>query len=48
MGQVEHIIQAVRYLRQSYPELEVIGLWVDEMWQVSEVQWDSFPPAGGS
>ncbi|MCX8063362.1 MAG: hypothetical protein N3D16_12335 [Anaerolineales bacterium] len=35
--QARHILQSVEYLREVYPEMEVIGLWVDENWQVHEI-----------
>lgn len=38
--QVTHIRGAIGFLSESYPGLEVIGLWVDEGWRVHEV-----PPA---
>ena len=35
--QISHIRQAVAALRQRYPQVPVIGLWVDENWRVEEV-----------
>lgn len=35
--QILHIREAVEVLRQAYPPMEVIGLWVDENWQVHEI-----------
>ncbi len=35
--QIGHIRQAVAALRQRYPQVPVIGLWVNEDWQVEEV-----------
>lgn len=35
--QISHIRQAVGFLRQHYPEMEMIGLWVDDNWKVNEV-----------
>jgi hypothetical protein len=35
--QLAHIDDSVAFLRECYPEMEVIGLWVDETWTVSEV-----------
>ena len=32
--QKEQIRQAAAFLRQQHPQLDVIGLWVDENWQV--------------
>lgn len=36
-GQRKHTAKAVEFLAAKYPECEVIGLWVDESWRVSEV-----------
>ncbi len=35
--QIEHIKKAVEFIRKQYPEIETIGLWVDENWNVNEV-----------
>ena len=35
--QDEHTLAAVRHLKDTYPGLPVIGLWVNENWEVSEV-----------
>jgi hypothetical protein len=35
--QVVHIQNAIRFLRQQYEDMEIIGLWVDENWDVHEV-----------
>lgn len=35
--QREHILKAVEFLRQQYPQMEIIGLWVNENWQVQEL-----------
>lgn len=35
--QVIHIKKAIEFLRQRYREIEIIGLWVDESWKVSEI-----------
>ena len=35
--QIAHTIDAVRCIKHKYGDLEVIGLWVDENWKVSEV-----------
>jgi len=35
--QIQHIEESVKFIRQQYNELEIIGLWVDENWKVSEV-----------
>jgi len=35
--QVVHVGEAVDFLQQHYGELPVMGLWVDEKWQVYEV-----------
>ena len=35
--QVVHIRQACQFLRQQFENVEIIGLWVDENWDVHEV-----------
>ena len=35
--QLEHIKQSVEFLSKKYPETQVIGLWVNEHWQVEEL-----------
>ncbi|RCK72160.1 MAG: hypothetical protein ANABAC_2141 [Anaerolineae bacterium] len=35
--QILHIYQAVAFLRQRYPQMEIIGLWVNENWEVEEL-----------
>ena len=35
--QFEHTKLAVQLLRQQYKNIDVIGLWVDENWEVHEV-----------
>ncbi len=35
--QIEHIQKAVGFIRNLYEKTEVIGLWVDENWKVSEI-----------
>lgn len=35
--QIKQIQIALRFLRQQYEEAEIIGLWVDENWAVTEV-----------
>lgn len=35
-NQIEHIQKAIQFLRQHYESLEIIGLWVDENWEVHE------------
>ncbi len=36
--QITQIQKSVNFLKERYPQLTVIGLWVDEIWQVSEVK----------
>lgn len=36
-AQYDHIQEAVRFLRAQYVDIEVIGLWVNENWQVTEI-----------
>jgi hypothetical protein len=35
--QTEHTLDAVRCIKDRYSNFEVIGLWVDENWKVSEL-----------
>ena len=35
--QIEQIKKAVRYLKDWFPEVDVIGLWVDKEFKVQEV-----------
>lgn len=34
--QKEQIRQSVKYLKNLYPDTEIIGLWVDDNWKVSK------------
>lgn len=35
--QLSQLDKALAYARRTWPQVTVIGLWVDEQWQVSEV-----------
>ncbi len=35
--QAQHLRKAMAFLRQTYPTIEIIALWVDENWQVHEI-----------
>ncbi|MCF8231553.1 MAG: hypothetical protein K9J27_05130 [Bacteroidales bacterium] len=35
--QIRHIRDSVSFLQKHYQNAEIIGLWVDENWEVSEV-----------
>lgn len=35
--QVEDVVAAAKNIKGWYPEVKIIGLWVDENWQVFEV-----------
>jgi hypothetical protein len=35
--QIQHIEESIRFIRQKYKGLEIIGLWVDENWEVKEI-----------
>ena len=39
-NQIVHIQNAIRFLRQHYENVVIIGLWVDEHWEVHEVVVD--------
>jgi hypothetical protein len=43
-GQIVHIQKAIRFLRQQYEDIEIIGVWVDKNWEVHDVIEDK---AGG-
>jgi hypothetical protein len=36
-NQIADIRDAIRFLRQQFENMEVIGLWVDEDWEVHEI-----------
>jgi len=36
--QLEHIRAAVRFLKKRYPQIQIIGLWVNEDWKVEEIE----------
>lgn len=44
--QIEQTLESVRYLQEKFPDVPVIGLWVDELWSVSEINADLLIPAG--
>ena len=35
--QKKQINEAIKYLKNNYPEIEIIGLWVDSKWQTYSV-----------
>ena len=35
--QNQHTIDAVNFLKQKYPDTDIVGLWVDENWEVYEL-----------
>ena len=35
--QKQHLIAGIEFLRRQYPNIPIIGLWVDEKWRVHEV-----------
>ena len=35
--QKQHLIVGIEFLRRQYPNIPIIGLWVDEKWEVHEV-----------
>jgi len=35
--QISHLQAAILFLKNHYSEVEIIGLWVDENWKVSEI-----------
>ena len=38
--QAEHTLDAVKCIKLRYPDIETIGLWINENWQVSEITTD--------
>jgi hypothetical protein len=41
--QTRQTLSGVTKLRERYPAIQVIGLWVDEQWNVSEVEPAAYP-----
>ena len=39
-AQTKHTFDAVKCIKLKYPDIETIGLWVNENWQVSEIATD--------
>ena len=35
--QIQHIKESIKLIRQRFIELEIIGLWIDEFWEVNEI-----------
>lgn len=35
--QIKQILQAVKFLQNRYPIIEIIGLWIDENWTVHQL-----------
>ena len=38
--QSEHTLDAIECIKLKYPDIEIIGLWVNENWEVSEISAD--------
>lgn len=36
--QLKHIKEAGRFLKKHYPQIKIIGLWVNEDWKVEEIE----------
>lgn len=36
--QKTHITQSIKYLKNKYPEIEIIGLWIDNEGKISNVE----------
>lgn len=36
--QILHLQDAISFLKGQYPEIKLIGLWVDEHWYVNEIK----------
>ncbi|MBF0431565.1 MAG: hypothetical protein HQK83_09815 [Fibrobacteria bacterium] len=35
--QAEHTCEAIKTIKEAFPDIDLLGLWVDENWEVSEV-----------
>jgi len=35
--QILHLREAIRFLNNHYPKIEIIGLWVDKHWQAKKI-----------
>ena len=35
--QSQHIIATVKFLSSQYPQIQIIGLWLDEEWKIHEI-----------
>ena len=35
--QLNHIENSISFLKEKYPEIPIVGLWVDDEWKVNEV-----------
>ncbi len=35
--QKEQIKESIKYLKNNYPEIKIIGLWIDNEWKINEV-----------
>jgi beta-galactosidase beta subunit len=35
---IEHIKKAISFLKSLYPEIEIIGLWINKEWRVKEIE----------
>ena len=38
--QTEHTLDAIKCIKLRFPDIEIIGLWVNENWKVSEIPTD--------
>ena len=38
--QTVHTLDAIRYIKRRYSNIDIIGLWVDKNWKVSELSLD--------
>ncbi len=35
--QKEQIRESIKYLKNTYPEIEIIGLWIDNQWKINNI-----------
>jgi hypothetical protein len=36
--QIDQVKESIKYLKNRYPGLKIIGIWIDDQWQVYPIQ----------
>ncbi len=36
--QIDQVKESIKYLKNRYPGLKIIGIWIDDQWQVNPIQ----------